>query len=184
MGYPFLKWQLGTKKMDLCFWQMDSNPRDSEVCAVGASDVTASPQWYFAALPQSDVMCSAFSRAKRTSLAKQTSRPEGTSRSAQRNTSLKNALLTQCVFLAEAVGFEPTSPWGLPDFESGPLWPLRYASVFCCARVILLCFMNIVKCFLINKQLRHSKPTALLPLMKSLFCWFDKVPALLKSAPR
>ena len=32
--------------------------------------------------------------------------------------------------MAEAVGFEPTSPWGLPDFESGPLWPLRYASVF------------------------------------------------------
>lgn len=32
--------------------------------------------------------------------------------------------------LAEAVGFEPTSPWGLPDFESGPLWPLRYASVY------------------------------------------------------
>ena len=24
-------------------------------------------------------------------------------------------------FMAEAVGFEPTSPEGLPDFESGPL---------------------------------------------------------------
>ena len=30
--------------------------------------------------------------------------------------------------LAETVGFEPTSPCGLPDFESGPLWPLRYLS--------------------------------------------------------
>ncbi len=25
------------------------------------------------------------------------------------------------LFLAEEVGFEPTSPGGLPDFESGPL---------------------------------------------------------------
>lgn len=25
------------------------------------------------------------------------------------------------LLLAEAVGFEPTSPCGLPDFESGPL---------------------------------------------------------------
>ena len=32
-------------------------------------------------------------------------------------------------FLAEAVGFEPTVPWGTTDFESVPLWPLRYASV-------------------------------------------------------
>ena len=31
--------------------------------------------------------------------------------------------------LAEAVGFEPTVPWGTTDFESVPLWPLRYASV-------------------------------------------------------
>ena len=32
--------------------------------------------------------------------------------------------------MAERVGFEPTSPWGLPDFESGPLWPLRYRSLY------------------------------------------------------
>jgi len=25
------------------------------------------------------------------------------------------------LFVAEGVGFEPTSPCGLPDFESGPL---------------------------------------------------------------
>ena len=39
-------------------------------------------------------------------------------------------LFRQVSTLAEAVGFEPTSPWGLPDFESGPLWPLRYASLY------------------------------------------------------
>ncbi len=34
-----------------------------------------------------------------------------------------------CMVLAERVGFEPT--WGCPpsDFESAPLWPLRYLSV-------------------------------------------------------
>ena len=42
---------------------------------------------------------------------------------------LENTMLSR-VPLAEAVGFEPTSPCGLPDFESGPLWPLRYASVY------------------------------------------------------
>ena len=31
--------------------------------------------------------------------------------------------------MAEAVGFEPTRRCRLPDFESGPLWPLRYTSV-------------------------------------------------------
>ena len=32
--------------------------------------------------------------------------------------------------LAEARGFEPLSPWRLHDFQSCPLWPLRYASIF------------------------------------------------------
>ena len=35
-----------------------------------------------------------------------------------------------CSFcLAEARGFEPLSPWRLHDFQSCPLWPLRYASI-------------------------------------------------------
>ena len=34
------------------------------------------------------------------------------------------------LLLAERVGFEPTSRCRLPDFESGPLWPLRYRSLF------------------------------------------------------
>ena len=53
------------------------------------SEVSAAPkwcsaiaQWCIAPSSQSDVICSASSRAKRTSLAKQTSRPRGTSRSA------------------------------------------------------------------------------------------------------
>ena len=32
--------------------------------------------------------------------------------------------------LAETVGFEPTVPWGTTDFESVPLWPLRYVSEY------------------------------------------------------
>ena len=32
------------------------------------------------------------------------------------------------LFLAERVGFEPTVGCPTPDFESGPLWPLRYRS--------------------------------------------------------
>lgn len=32
--------------------------------------------------------------------------------------------------MAEWVGFEPTVPWGTTDFESVPLWPLRYHSVY------------------------------------------------------
>ena len=34
-----------------------------------------------------------------------------------------------CVPVAEARGFEPLSPWRLHDFQSCPLWPLRYASI-------------------------------------------------------
>ncbi len=44
---------------------------------------------------RSDVMCSASSRAKRTSLAKQTSRPKGTSRSAKAEHIVEKALLLQ-----------------------------------------------------------------------------------------
>ena len=40
--------------------------------------------------------------------------------------STANAVL---FLLAETVGFEPTVPWGTTDFESVPLWPLRYVSV-------------------------------------------------------
>ena len=35
-----------------------------------------------------------------------------------------------CTIVAERVGFEPTEPCGSTDFESVPLWPLRYRSIF------------------------------------------------------
>ena len=52
----------------------------------------------YCAEAKSDVMCSASSRAKRTSLAKQTSRPKGISRSAQAEHIVPKtkALLTKC----------------------------------------------------------------------------------------
>ena len=37
-----------------------------------------------------------------------------------------------CPFLAQAVRFELTCPLRHTDFESAPLWPLRYACVFNC----------------------------------------------------
>lgn len=38
-------------------------------------------------------------------------------------------LIQQPLRLAERVGFEPTRPCGLTDFESAPLLPLRYRSI-------------------------------------------------------
>ena len=41
----------------------------------------------------------------------------------------KRMAKTILLFLAEARGFEPLSPWRLHDFQSCSLWPLRYASI-------------------------------------------------------
>ena len=42
--------------------------------------------------------------------------------SAENNDTANDTIVSLAVSdLAEAVGFEPTSPCGLPDFESGPL---------------------------------------------------------------
>ena len=41
----------------------------------------------------------------------------------------KGRVMRPFAVLAERVGFEPTSDFSLPDFESGPLWPLRYLSI-------------------------------------------------------
>ena len=50
--------------------------------------------------------------------------------------------------LAEAVRFELTSPCGLPHFECGPLWPLRYASVKMLSLIIILIDEIKVNCFI------------------------------------
>ena len=36
------------------------------------------------------------------------------------------------LWVAEREGFEPSCAWAQTDFESAPLWPLRYLSVFDC----------------------------------------------------
>ena len=48
----------------------------------------------------------------------------------RRHQNKTNRQIFACSFcLAEARGFEPLSPWRLHDFQSCPLWPLRYASI-------------------------------------------------------
>ena len=69
-------------------------------------------------------MCSASSRAKRTSLAKQTSRPKGTSRSAQAEHIVPKtkALLTKCFCFWRR---HPDLNWGIKVLQTSAL-PLGY----------------------------------------------------------
>ena len=39
-------------------------------------------------------------------------------------------------WVAEREGFEPSCAWAQTDFESAPLWPLRYLSVFGCVWIL------------------------------------------------